>query len=61
MPPTCCIASLTIVPLLPYGLNVETGPTIGYDVCPLTIVESRRLPITELGSSSPCIFLSVGL
>src|SRR5688572_5024131 len=61
MPPTCCIASLTIVPLSPYGLNVETGPTIGYDVWPFTIVESRRLPRTDSGSSWPCIFSSVGL
>ena len=58
---TCSIASLTIIPLFPYGLNFATGPTMGYDVCPLTIVDSRRLPITELGNSSPCIFSSIGL
>src|SRR5919106_3698726 len=59
--PTCCMASLTIVPLLPYGLNFDTGPTIGYDVCPLTIVDRRRLPRTDSGNSWPCIFSSIGL
>src|SRR5262245_40448004 len=32
MPPMCGTASLTIVPLRPYGLNFETCPTIGNEV-----------------------------
>ena len=55
------IRSLIIVPLLPPGLNGAIGPTIGNDVCPFTIVDSRRLPRTDSGSSSPCIFSSIGL
>jgi hypothetical protein len=61
MPATCFIASLTHIPHFPYCANFETGPTIGYDVCPFTIVDRRRLPITDAGSSCPCIFSSVGL
>jgi hypothetical protein len=61
MPPTCFIASLTIVPVWPYFLNAAIGPTIGYDVWPFTIVDRRRVPRTESGSSSPCILASVGL
>ena len=57
----CGIRSLTIAPLLPPGLNFATGPTIGNDVCPCTIVDSRMLPRTDAGSSWPCIFSSIGL
>jgi hypothetical protein len=61
MRPMCATASLTIVPFAPYGLNFDTGATIGNDVCPFTIVDRRRPARTDSGSSCPCIFSSVGL